>query len=902
MSLIDEIAAQQEKLVFPRFSIDDAFNLGVHLREAALKEYPHTPVSIRITLPTGQILFSTVTCGPAAADAESWLARKAAAVLRYGCATLYLGEKIRAKGLPGDRIEHLGRVSSIVVDAGGCTLTIAEAAPILGDCHVGDSIAVNGACLTVTEFDADKEGGWFKVWLANETLERTDLGERKEGDQLNLERAMGTHVRFGGHFVQAHVDTTATVVSRTPDGDSLRVRFELPEATPARPSLLPYLIPKGYVTIDGASLTLTAVDDETRTFEVMLIQHTQEKITLAKKAVGSKVNIEVDMVGKYVQKSVVAALGGQGGEGLRELVKKVVREVLSEIEWRMAEHILKRKILALTSSQVTVKLTYTEPSPARPARANLSRPASPIKLQPTPPVKPRAKVNVSAQITRSRSPVRSSPIERPPRPTSPAKPPPPRTKPSTLSPTFHPKPKLKPSVRNLNTPDAPRAAEPRFSPDQLRGRNGSVSLHHSVSFSSLQASHSDSDGRYSPSPSVRVRSKVSGLAKPPSESLSPPAARPPAARTRNRAPSLTSSVVSSPPAPTFYPITTATPAANPHRYQPPTPARCPPFHPFRARDPSPSVVSRRREPSPNPPRRARVDPAAIPLPANSPPTSALSFSSRSSVSVDNPSARLTPDDSMRSTLDSLLRYTELNSTREDSFSGDSTQDPDTDGEAAIAARKVKAEAKSNRKIADLEITNRSLLAINASLESAKHKQAKEIRELRRKLRESRLILPPRAFRAVNNASPSHDNDADADADASSSDDEDNDNGNAPQDEVYRRIKAILESLLDSGRRALERQPHDFPEVGKGGAKVLSADEVRSWRDSGGLSGGTTPKSDDLDANPFAPPLSPAHIAAPESDSDDALFGSEDEVEMTLTSASRSMPPSPGPPILITDSH
>ncbi|RDB29236.1 Riboflavin synthase [Hypsizygus marmoreus] len=226
-------------------------------------------------------------------------------------------------------IEHLGTVSSIALDAGGCTLTISDSAPILGDCHIGDSIAVNGACLTVTEFDKDKEGGWLKVWLANETLERTDLGERKEGDQVNLERAMGAHVRFGGHFVQAHVDTTATVVERTSDGDSLRLRFQLPEATPSRPSLLPYLIPKGYVTIDGASLTLTGVDDSRRTFDVMLIQHTQDKITLGKKVIGSKVNIEVDMVGKYVEKSVVAALGGRGGEGIRGVVEKVVEDVLA---------------------------------------------------------------------------------------------------------------------------------------------------------------------------------------------------------------------------------------------------------------------------------------------------------------------------------------------------------------------------------------------------------------------------------------------------------------------------------------------------------------------------------------------------------------------------------------------
>ncbi|TFK56623.1 Lumazine-binding protein [Heliocybe sulcata] len=227
-------------------------------------------------------------------------------------------------------IEHLGTVSSIKHDEGGCTLVIAKAGPILGDCNTGDSIAVNGACLTVTAFEKEKEDGWFTVWLANETLDRTDLGERKVGDQVNLERAMGAHVRFGGHFVQAHVDTTATILSREPDGDSLRITFQLPEPTPARPSLLPYIIPKGYIAIDGTSLTITGVDDARRTFSVMLITHTQEKITLPQKAIGAKVNIEVDMVGKYVYKSVQAALGGESGEGVKGLIERAVEDILAK--------------------------------------------------------------------------------------------------------------------------------------------------------------------------------------------------------------------------------------------------------------------------------------------------------------------------------------------------------------------------------------------------------------------------------------------------------------------------------------------------------------------------------------------------------------------------------------------
>ncbi|KAI0094428.1 hypothetical protein BDY19DRAFT_18495 [Irpex rosettiformis] len=227
-------------------------------------------------------------------------------------------------------IEHLGTVSAIEHDSGGCTLTIADSAPILDDCHTGDSIAVNGACLTVTEFDKTEKGGWFKVWLANETLERTDLGERKVGDQVNLERAMGAHVRFGGHFVQAHVDTTAVIISKQPDGDSVRIQFQLPPPQPSRPSLLPYIITKGYIAIDGTSLTITNVDDEQRSFSVMLITHTQDKITLPKKPLGAKVNIEVDMVGKFVEKSVSAALSGGGSDALKATVEKIVEDTLKK--------------------------------------------------------------------------------------------------------------------------------------------------------------------------------------------------------------------------------------------------------------------------------------------------------------------------------------------------------------------------------------------------------------------------------------------------------------------------------------------------------------------------------------------------------------------------------------------
>lgn len=130
----------------------------------------------------------------------------------------------------------------------------------------------------------------------------------------------------------------------------------------------------------------------------------------------------------------------------------------------------------------------------------------------------------------------------------------------------------------------------------------------------------------------------------------------------------------------------------------------------------------------------------------------------------------------------------------------------------------------------MEITNRSLLAINASLETAKDRQAKEIRELRRKLRESRLILPPRAYRAVKSST---DPDDKTDEEENADDVEEDEGCSKDGDQVYQRIKLMLEGLLESGRRALETTTADFSQGAKGVAKVLSAEEVRTWRDSSG---------------------------------------------------------------------
>ncbi|SGY95317.1 BQ5605_C036g11486 [Microbotryum silenes-dioicae] len=244
-------------------------------------------------------------------------------------------------------VEILGTVSSIhpTTEFEGFSFVISNAQKILDDCKLGDSIAVNGCCLTVTEWDAKE--GWFKVGLSNETLQRTDLGtfrawtfvgdsrSTKVGSRVNLERAMAGHGRFGGHFVQGHVDTVAQLLSITPDGDSIRLLFSLPL------SFYYSLIPKGYIALDGTSLTLTHLsipregdeyytDGQTGLFGVMLVQHTQSRTVVAFKQVGDKVAVECDVVGKGVEAIVKNVLqsGGEPNGALEAMIERVVEKVL----------------------------------------------------------------------------------------------------------------------------------------------------------------------------------------------------------------------------------------------------------------------------------------------------------------------------------------------------------------------------------------------------------------------------------------------------------------------------------------------------------------------------------------------------------------------------------------------
>ena len=186
-------------------------------------------------------------------------------------------------------VEELGRVVSLAEKAGGWHLSLA-ADGLFADAKLGDSIAVNGACLTVTELGT----GGATFGLAPETLTRTSLGDLGAGDLVNLERSLEASGRIHGHFVQGHVDGTGTLAERVADGDSLRIRVSAP------PELLRYMAPKGYIAVEGTSLTLIDVLEDCFTF--MLVAYTQQHIALPSRPLGCRLNLEVDILAKYAEK------------------------------------------------------------------------------------------------------------------------------------------------------------------------------------------------------------------------------------------------------------------------------------------------------------------------------------------------------------------------------------------------------------------------------------------------------------------------------------------------------------------------------------------------------------------------------------------------------------------------
>ena len=188
-------------------------------------------------------------------------------------------------------IEEMGTVSSVAEGSLSAVITI-QASKVLEGSHVGDSIAVNGVCLTVTSI----HGGFFTADVMAETLRRSSLGSLSKGSRVNLERAMLSGGRFGGHIVSGHIDGTGVVVSKVKEDNAVWVTVG------ADKSILKYIVLKGSVAIDGTSLTVAAVDDAGGTFSVSVIPHTGEETILLKKAAGDIVNLENDVIGKYVER------------------------------------------------------------------------------------------------------------------------------------------------------------------------------------------------------------------------------------------------------------------------------------------------------------------------------------------------------------------------------------------------------------------------------------------------------------------------------------------------------------------------------------------------------------------------------------------------------------------------
>ncbi|OBI69099.1 riboflavin synthase [Mycobacterium sp. E796] len=194
-------------------------------------------------------------------------------------------------------VEELGEVTGRDILDDAARLTI-RGPMVTGDAGHGDSIAVNGVCLTVAELLPD---GRFSADVMGETLNRSNLGELQVGSRVNLERAAAVNSRLGGHIVQGHVDGTGRIVARTPSENWEVVRIEVPAAV-AR-----YVVEKGSITVDGISLTVSGLGSEPRDwFEVSLIPTTRELTTLGCAPVGTQVNLEVDVIAKYVERLMKA--------------------------------------------------------------------------------------------------------------------------------------------------------------------------------------------------------------------------------------------------------------------------------------------------------------------------------------------------------------------------------------------------------------------------------------------------------------------------------------------------------------------------------------------------------------------------------------------------------------------
>ena len=204
----------------------------------------------------------------------------------------------------------MGVLRSVRRGAHSAVLSIG-AETVLSDLKIGDSVAVNGVCLTATTVDA----GGFTADVMHETLNRSSLGALVPGSPVNLERAMAANGRFGGHMVAGHIDGTGTITARRQDDNAVWYTVS------AAPSLLRYIVEKGSITIDGISLTVASVTETG--FSVSAIPHTAAVTTLGEKRVGDTVNLETDIIGKYVEKLLrpAADTAPKGGISLEFLME-----------------------------------------------------------------------------------------------------------------------------------------------------------------------------------------------------------------------------------------------------------------------------------------------------------------------------------------------------------------------------------------------------------------------------------------------------------------------------------------------------------------------------------------------------------------------------------------------------
>jgi riboflavin synthase, alpha subunit len=210
-------------------------------------------------------------------------------------------------------VEEIGKVYSIKRGTHSAVLNIL-ANKILEDIHIGDSIAVNGICLTVTNFNKQS----FSADVMHETLNRSSLSDISTGDFVNLERAMSIGSRFGGHIVSGHVDSTGEITYIKKDDNAILYTIKADKKT------IRYIVEKGSITIDGISLTVVTVTE--KSFTISAIPHTVDMTILNHKKVGDKVNLEVDMIGKYVERFISYIFGestiSNDANRLNNLVKK----------------------------------------------------------------------------------------------------------------------------------------------------------------------------------------------------------------------------------------------------------------------------------------------------------------------------------------------------------------------------------------------------------------------------------------------------------------------------------------------------------------------------------------------------------------------------------------------------